>query len=69
MKHFSDCVGKCCICDSADFNCLAGINDDHYGPATKEQVISRLNEGRYPSYRQDMIKYLQDEFNYEYIGG
>ena len=64
MKMFSDCAGECCICRCGDF-CLAGHGDDDFSPATKEQVIKRLNEGSYPRYRQMMINYLK-QFGIEY---
>jgi hypothetical protein len=64
MKMFSDCSGECCICACGGF-CLAGHGDDDFSPATKEQVIKRLNEGSYPRYRQMMINYLK-QFGIEY---
>lgn len=64
MKMFSDCSGECCICACGGF-CLAGHSDDDFSPATKEQVIKRLNEGSYPRHRQTMINYLK-QFGIEY---
>lgn len=64
MKMFSDCSGECCICACGGF-CLAGHGDDDFSPATKEQVIKRLNEGSYPRYRQTMINYLK-QFGIDY---
>ena len=54
---FSDCSGECCICACGD-GCLAGHGDDDYTPASKEQVIRRLQKGEYPNYRKTMIKYV-----------
>lgn len=69
MKLFPNCSGDCCVCSLADMNCLAGIGDDYYSPATKEQVIERLDNKKYCSserYTEIMIKYLKDRFAYEY---
>ena len=65
MKMFSDCSGECCVCSCGDF-CLAGHGDDDYGPASKEQVIGRLNKGKYKGYEQMMKSYLRNKFNYDY---
>ena len=64
MKMFSVC-GDCGICGCGD-GCLAGHGDDDYIPATKEQVIERLDKKQYPSHRNKMIKYLKEKFDYEY---
>ena len=42
MKIISNC-GSCWICSCGDGGCLAGIGDDDFMPATKEQIINRLN--------------------------
>lgn len=65
MKMFSDCSGECCVCACGNF-CLAGHGDDDYSPASKDEVIKRLDNNRYPSYRNSMIQYLKNEFGYEY---
>lgn len=59
-----DC-SDCCIC-GAGSGCLAGIGDNDYYPATKEQVIERLNNNKYEWDRKKMIKYLKEEFDYDY---
>ena len=65
MKMCSECDG-CAICGWGD-GCLAGRGEDLYYKADKEQVISRLTNGIFPRYRDMMIQYLKDEYNYEYI--
>ena len=55
MKLMSDC-SNCCIC-SAGGGCLAGIGDNDYSPATKEQVIERLDNNKYYLHRDEMIQY------------
>ena len=67
MKLFSDCSGECCLCGVGK-GCLAGHGDDDFYPATKEQIIERLDKGRFPSYRQMMIDHLKRAFNYDYHG-
>ena len=64
MKLMSDC-SNCCIC-SAGGACLAGIGDDDYFPATKEQVIERLDNHKYYLHRDEMIQYLKERFDYDY---
>ena len=65
MKLFSSCVGNCCICACGNF-CIAGIGDDDYIPASKYDVIDRLNSGLYKNYKDKMIQYLKDEYGYDY---
>ena len=65
MKFFSDCSGECCLC-SAGNGCLAGHGDDDFWPATREQIIERLDKGQYPDYRQMMIIHLKNCFGYDY---
>lgn len=65
MKWFTDCSGECCICACGDF-CLAGHGDDDYRLATKEQIIARLDEGRYQSYTKTMMETLENVYGYKY---
>lgn len=58
MKMFSDCSGECCVCACGGF-CLAGHGDDDFCPASTDQIITRLNNGNYPDYRDTMIKELE----------
>lgn len=64
MKLFSDCSGECCVCNCGT-GCIAGHGDDFYCEATIEQVVERLNTGRYPAFRQYMIDWLRNK-GYEY---
>lgn len=57
MKMFTDCSGECCICSCGDF-CLAGHGDDDFRPASTEQIIERLQKGKYPNYLDIMIHEL-----------
>lgn len=63
MKLFTDCSGECCICQNGDF-CLTGNGEDDYEPATRNQVLERLREGKYASYRVCMVKYLYETFGF-----
>ena len=66
---FPKCLPDCSICANADISCLAGNGDDNYRPATKEQVIDRLNSSEYNSRSIEMmIKFLKDKYNYDYNG-
>lgn len=56
----------CAICWMAD-GCLASRYDDYFIPAKKEQLIERLNNNKYPRYRDLMIETLLDNYNYDYI--
>lgn len=56
---------ECYSCALAG-GCLAGHDDDDYTPATKEQVIERLDNNEYSRYRDRMINYLKYNFNYDY---
>lgn len=60
------CSGECYVCACGGF-CLAGHNDDYFVPANKEKVIENLDNNRYERYREYMIKYLKEKFNYDYI--
>ena len=64
MKLMSDC-NNCCICGAGGC-CLAGIGDNDYSPATKEQVIERLDNHKYYLHRDEMIQYLKERFDYDY---
>lgn len=64
MKFSSSC-SDCAIC-GAGRGCLAGHGDDDYFPATKEQVIERLEKHQYESYRGQMIKYLKNRYGIDW---
>lgn len=59
MKFFTDCSGECCVCACGDF-CLAGHGDDDFYPASTEQVIERLKNGKYQNYADYMIGWLRE---------
>lgn len=61
MNFFSDCSGKCCVCRFGDGGCLAGHGDDEFSPATKEQLVQRLEKGEYPNYRDLIIAKLKEK--------
>jgi hypothetical protein len=56
----------CAICWTAD-GCLASRYDDYFIPAKEEQLIERLNNNKYPRYRDLMIETLLNNYNYDYI--
>lgn len=64
MKFFTDCSGPCYLC-ALDF-CLAGHGDDDYIPASKEQIMERLDKGQYSSQRKEMTDYLRRVYGIEY---
>ena len=66
MKMFSDCSGECCVCAMGAGRCLAGHGDDDYSPATKEEIIRRLDEGLYKGQRRTMKHYLSLIHHYDY---
>lgn len=57
---------ECAICACGDC-CLAGFRDDDFSPASERQLVERLNNNRYPNYRQLMIDTLKS-MGHEYIG-
>lgn len=65
MKMFSDCSGECCICACGDM-CLAGHGDDNFCLASKEQIVSRLDNGKYKRYTDIMIGVLKSRYGYDY---
>lgn len=65
MKMFSDCSGECCVCFCAG-DCIAGHNDDFFILASKNEIISRLNKGRFKRYTDYMKQILKDIYDYDY---
>lgn len=65
MKMSSMCSEECCICACGNF-CIAGHGDDNFTPADKEEIIKRLDDGRYPSCREYMIEHLLKRYGYKY---
>ena len=62
---FTECSGECCVC-ACGGGCLAGHGDDDFSPATKEQIIERLDKGQYKECTEYMKMYLKSKYNYDY---
>lgn len=56
----------CAICGSGDGGCLAAMHEDLFSLASERQLVERLNEGKYPNYKQLMIDTLKKIYNHEY---
>lgn len=69
MKLFSDC-STCTLCAMYKVGCLAGIGDDDFTWASKDELIKRLDEGVIEDdihdSRNKAIEYLKERYNYEY---
>lgn len=65
MMLGSACSGECCLC-ACGRGCIAGHGEDYFSPASKEQIIDRLDKGEYPDYTEVMRKYLRDFYGYYY---
>lgn len=59
---------ECAICSSGDGGCLATMREDLFSLASERQLVERLNEGKYPDYKQLMIDTLKRIYNHEYTG-
>lgn len=59
---------ECAICGSGDGGCLATMREDLFSLASERQLVERLNEGKYPDYKQLMIDTLKRSYNHEYTG-
>lgn len=57
---------QCAICGSGGGGCLATMREDLFSLASERQLVERLNEGKYPNYRQLMIDTLKKIYNHEY---
>ena len=57
----------CCICGCANI-CLAGNGDDDFVLASKEEIIARLDEGRFFDNMDQMISCLKNHYGYNYSG-
>lgn len=57
---------ECAICACGD-GCVVGFRDDYFSPASERQLVERLNNNRYPDYRQLMIDTLKKR-GHEYNG-
>lgn len=53
----------CDICALGDMNCLTSMNENNFCMTSKEQIITRLKNNKYPDYRQHMIDTLKEVYN------
>ena len=51
-------MGECCICSAGD-GCLAGHGECSFNPATTEQIIQRIVNGKYQRYKETMLTELR----------
>ena len=65
MMLGSVCSGECCLC-ARGRGCIAGHGDDYFSPASKEQIIDRLDKGEYPGYTKMMKEHLKTRYGYDY---
>ena len=65
-EKFKCLENKCCICAYSDSQCFNIYDKDYYCKATKKQVIKRLDDNKWPNYREYMINYLKEEYDYDY---
>lgn len=56
----------CATCLYGGGGCLAGMRDDYYVPAEKEDVIERLDEGKFARYQREMKEFLVRNYLYNY---
>lgn len=56
----------CAICWYADGGCLAGMRDDLFVIAEKEQIIKRLDNSQYEKHNRLMKETLIREYLYDY---
>lgn len=67
MKHMSDCF-DCCICACGNGGCLAGIGDNDFSLASKEELIRRLDDVYQDETRErkQIKETLKTEYQYDY---
>lgn len=56
---------ECAICGLGGC-CLTTMYEDNFELATKEQIVSRIDNNEYPFYKQLMIDTLKNVFDYIY---
>jgi len=59
---------QCAVCEFGS-GCLVSMREDNFIRASKRTLIERLNNNKYPRYRQLMIDTLKSEYNHNYIYG
>lgn len=52
----------CATCYFGDGGCLAAMREDYWIPATKQQLIGRLDNNSYKRNRKEMIDFLFEEY-------
>lgn len=52
----------CATCYCGDEWCLAAVREDYWMPATKQQLIERLDNNRYKENRKEMIDFLFEKY-------
>ncbi|MDE7398960.1 MAG: hypothetical protein K2N06_05465 [Oscillospiraceae bacterium] len=64
------CSGECCVCSAEKHGgfCATGRGEDGFSPATKEEIIYRLSNGKYPHYYDYMTSYLKNVYGVEFKG-
>ena len=62
---FGQCKRNCCIC-AYDDNCDAHMAEDKFSLASKNEIISRLNNKKHKTDALRMIRTLKKEYGYEY---
>ena len=67
MQLMAGCVCQCLACVGYGGHCLAGIGDNDFSIAPKEEIIKRLDEGKGSDYDRKIAKdILKSEYNHDY---
>lgn len=56
----------CEICGLGDLYCVAARHENYFCMASKEQIINRLKNNKFPDERQHMIDTLKEIYNIEW---
>lgn len=60
------CSGSCCCCTREGLDCLGYTGCDDYKPATAEQIIKRIQSGKFCDHTQSMIIFLKMRYDIDY---
>lgn len=52
----------CATCYRGNGGCLAAMHEDYWIPATKQQLIERLDNNNYKNNRKEMICFLFEKY-------
>lgn len=52
----------CATCYCGGGGCLAAMREDYWMPATKQQLIERLDNNNYKNNRKEMIDFLFEKY-------